>query len=1450
MRISFAPLVLSACLLGTNAALAFIAGPYTADPYTLHLWHLDETAVPCLDSVSSGGVNLSGLLGGATLGNAAYPGFGNCLNTLGTYGYTVWTTNAAAASSFAGGGLFPTTSVTAATTMSYTGANGAFTMEALICPLFPVMTNFGSTAHGGTGRGVVNWQIVSGDAGSGTRVWQWRFDPIGVVTSAPEPSTGNTQPLLDFIQIPASGTAAEVYAPIPTTGPNAIASNQWFHIAVTYNGVPNTPGNFNFYWTAMNPTNTSDNLILSTNLTTSLVANGKPSFSIGNSGRSDNGNWLGLIDEVRMSSVVRGPSGMMFALSNVSLPALISQSVYAGSNVTLTSIASGGLPITYQWQLNGTNLTAANAPNMSGYNTNSLVISNITDAEDGTYTLYASNSSSSASTSAIITVVSPVPGLFNTGVNNDGTLTPGGLADPHWQLVQSADPTYTGPNAYVDSTIPSSYIPDGPNSQWIAPGNNVNVAGGYYEYQTSFVLDSQNTTNMQLTVNWAADNVCVDILLNGVDLGITNNNGFTAFSPNVITNHFLPGSNTLICVVSNSPGSGPNLSAFRAELSAISAQQPPTAVQILSPPANASAYEYQNASFAVTAYGSGPLSYQWYLGNTLLVGQTSRTLSLANLNGSEAGTYTVFVANSISTNSASATLSITTPDTLEWQGLLTADWDLSTTNWYDTTAAADVAFSQNDNVLFDNNGSGQPTVNLDVPLSPNSVIVSANNTYTFADNGGYLTGNFNLLMNGPGTLIIDTPNTYSGATIIQGGTLQVGNYDANGTLGTSVISNNAALVVTRTDTVTAPNIITGPGSVTMAGTGTLLLTGNNPGFTGATVVNGGGTLTPRTTTALGSGTAGTTVTDGSQVYIDENLNFPSQPFILGGIGNGNGALHKGGAGSTYLGGPITLTDYAGIGLDASSSLFLTNPAAITGPNINLAIQCASAATCTISGAINLASGSVAQYGPATGTSTLILTSPSNVWTGGTTINTECLLQVGDGGNDGSIGAGSITDNGTLTFLSSNTITVSGPVSGSGVFNQSGAGRLIFSGDPLNSFSGAIHINGNGQVQLANGDSLTGGTLTIGASQSDTNRLELTGNNTVSLPISIFPRAAAGTLTSTTPTTNYADIVNLSGTNTVSPPAPITIQSGGNLLALECDSGYLIYNAGILADGAGRDIALQGAGSGEVDGAITQGSGYSANVFILGSGTWTFNGQSIYTGPTSISNHATLVVNGSIGSSPVTAYGGALGGIGTLTGPVVIAAGAKLAPTLATGPATAIGTMTVNNTLTLQSGSFTAMQINQSAATSDQITGLTSVTFGGTLTITNVGGTLAAGDSFQLFNAASYSGKFSSIVPATPGPGLHWDYSGLSAGGLLRVLSGGLAAPTITSTGLSGGNLTLSGTGGTPGYPFNILTSTNLSKPLNNWTVVTNGAFDGSGNFDITSAVATNASQSFFILQPQ
>jgi hypothetical protein len=182
-------------------------------------------------------------------------------------------------------------------------------------------------------------------------------------------------------------------------------------------------------------------------------------------------------------------------------------------------------------------------------------------------------------------------------------------------------------------------------------------------------------------------------------------------------------------------------------------------------------------------------------------------------------------------------------------------------------------------------------------------------------------------------------------------------------------------------------------------------------------------------------------------------------------------------------------------------------------------------------------------------------------------------------------------------------------------------------------------------------------------------------------------------------------------------------------------------------------------------------------------------------------------------------------------------------TVSPGGANAIGTLTVTNAIAL-SGT-TSMEVNKTAATRDQLNCAGTITYGGTLNVVNLGGTLAAGDSFKLFNAGTYTGTFSAITPA-PGAGLSWDATGLTTG-TLKVMTAS-ALPTIGKITVSGGNIIISGNNNTSSSgTYHILTSTNIFVPLSNWMVLTNGSFDGSGNFSATNALGTNSHQ-FYILQ--
>ena len=129
----------------------------------------------------------------------------------------------------------------------------------------------------------------------------------------------------------------------------------------------------------------------------------------------------------------------------------------------------------------------------------------------------------------------------------------------------------------------------------------------------------------------------------------------------------------------------------------------------------------------------------------------------------------------------------------------------------------------------------------------------------------------------------------------------------------------------------------------------------------------------------------------------------------------------------------------------------------------------------------------------------------------------------------------------------------------------------------------------------------------------------------------------------------------------------------------------------------------------------------------------------------VSNGATLDASTRTDTTLALASGQTLSGNGLVKGIVVIPAGAAVAP-----GGVAIGTLTLNNDLTL-AGTATFRLDRTGTQNADRIAGIGAVTFGGTLTVVNTGNPLQAGDTFTLFNAASYNAS-TFAVTNLPGPG--------------------------------------------------------------------------------------------------
>ena len=84
-------------------------------------------------------------------------------------------------------------------------------------------------------------------------------------------------------------------------------------------------------------------------------------------------------------------------------------------------------------------------------------------------------------------------------------------------------------------------------------------------------------------------------------------------------------------------------------------------VAVAAAPVDQTVWATSNATFAVTAHGAAPITYQWQYAGASIANATNSAYTVTNASAGKAGAYTVIVSNIVSSTNVSANLSLYTP---------------------------------------------------------------------------------------------------------------------------------------------------------------------------------------------------------------------------------------------------------------------------------------------------------------------------------------------------------------------------------------------------------------------------------------------------------------------------------------------------------------------------------------------------------------------------------------------------------------------------------------------------------------------------------------------------------------------------------------------------------------------------------------------------------------------
>ena len=512
-------------------------------------------------------------------------------------------------------------------------------------------------------------------------------------------------------------------------GGAVVSPGQWHHIAATYDGTK-----LQLYVDAQ----PSGNPILHSGSISPMLAESFVAFG-SEDGRTTCGGCIGtryfngLVDEVDIFNRALSASEIA-AIYNANVagkcvttiaPIIYlqpsNQTVTAGANASFSAAASGRLPLSYQWQFNGSNLAGATAT--------VLALTDVQPAQAGLYAVVVSNVAGSVSSSnAVLTVISPPPcepppsGLvswwrgegdcLDAVGTNDGTLQNGatfaaGLVGQGF--------AFDGVNDYVK--IPKAASLDAPNQLTIDFWMNVDATqpigsrvvglftSDFYGFEigtaasklgVQFFVSTDNGGHYVSTSDpnssgavfpageWhhiagVYDGAKVQLYLDGQALGnpapvtgqispmlansfvaIGSSDGRTVCSSVCIGTRYFKGLIDEVDFFNRALSASEVTAIYNAGAFGKCVPRIPPSISVQ--PTNQTVATGTSVTFGAMAVGTSPLGYQWRFNGTNVTGATGTALTLTDVQLSQSGSYSLVVSNAYGTvTSSNAVLTVNPP---------------------------------------------------------------------------------------------------------------------------------------------------------------------------------------------------------------------------------------------------------------------------------------------------------------------------------------------------------------------------------------------------------------------------------------------------------------------------------------------------------------------------------------------------------------------------------------------------------------------------------------------------------------------------------------------------------------------------------------------------------------------------------------------------------------------